>query len=177
MWGSGTYPASVPNPNKTVPNLIPDLSSVRSITAARSGITGTVSFALQTTGTVLAWGANQSGNLGDGTTTERRSPVQLAGLTDIREVVALNPESGPNLYNSSLLALRADGTVFAWGGPVFGRTIRQLSAIVGTAAIPGKIRHIWASGKEFVLFAEDGRLFKLAEGSTVLEPLSAASFQ
>jgi len=37
--------------------------------------------ALKSDGTVWAWGNNQKGELGDGTTTERDTPVQVSGLT------------------------------------------------------------------------------------------------
>lgn len=39
-------------------------------------------------GTVMAYGCNTSGQLGDGTTTNRFTPVQVMGLTDIVAVSA-----------------------------------------------------------------------------------------
>jgi alpha-tubulin suppressor-like RCC1 family protein len=57
-------------------------------------------------GTVRAWGWNNNGQLGDGTITQRLSPVQVAGLINIVAV-----DAGAN-YS---LALRSDGTVWAWG--------------------------------------------------------------
>ena len=38
--------------------------------------------AIKSDGTVWAWGSNGRGELGDGTTTTRRTPVQVSGLTD-----------------------------------------------------------------------------------------------
>ncbi|MDR2702904.1 MAG: hypothetical protein LBB58_00970, partial [Cellulomonadaceae bacterium] len=74
----------------------------------------THSLALRADGTVWAWGANSwdtglnsaHGILGDGTATNRLRPVQVMGLTD---VVAISTAM------HSSLALRADGTVWAWG--------------------------------------------------------------
>src|SRR5690606_16607183 len=63
-------------------------------------------------GTVWAWGWNNSGQLGAGTTTNRLAPVQVKGdvgngyLTDVVAVAAG--------YDHSL-ALKSDGTVWAWG--------------------------------------------------------------
>jgi alpha-tubulin suppressor-like RCC1 family protein len=37
--------------------------------------------AVRSDGTVWAWGLNEDGELGDGTTTDRNTPVQVAGLT------------------------------------------------------------------------------------------------
>ncbi|MBK6323067.1 MAG: hypothetical protein IPF38_13000 [Burkholderiales bacterium] len=41
------------------------------------------SVALKSDGTVLAWGSNASGQLGDSTTIGRNSPVTVAALTDV----------------------------------------------------------------------------------------------
>ena len=64
------------------------------------------SLAVREDGTVWAWGLNASGQLGDGTTTDRMIPVQVAGLTEAVAVAARGNFS---------LALRGDGTVWAWG--------------------------------------------------------------
>ncbi|HYO70524.1 MAG TPA: hypothetical protein VEU33_31035 [Archangium sp.] len=57
-------------------------------------------------GTVWAWGGNGTGQLGDGTSTTRLTPVQVTGLTSIKALAAGDSHS---------LALRTDGTVSAWG--------------------------------------------------------------
>ena len=44
--------------------------------------------ALKQDGTVWAWGDNSSGQLGDGTTTHRTSPVQVPGLTGVSAIAA-----------------------------------------------------------------------------------------
>jgi alpha-tubulin suppressor-like RCC1 family protein len=58
-------------------------------------------------GTAWAWGFNGFGELGDGTTTSRLAPVQVTGLTGVTQV------AGGCMHS---LALRSDGTVWAWGG-------------------------------------------------------------
>jgi alpha-tubulin suppressor-like RCC1 family protein len=67
--------------------------------------------ALKSDGTVWAWGNNESGRLGDGTTTQRITPVQVSGLTGVIAIVAGGTHS---------LALKGDGTVWAWGNGSFG---------------------------------------------------------
>ncbi|HYO57135.1 hypothetical protein [Archangium sp.] len=61
--------------------------------------------ALKQDGTVWAWGYNY-GHLGDGTTTERPTPVQVVGLSGVKAI-------GAGSYHS--MALRQDGTVWTWG--------------------------------------------------------------
>ena len=53
-----------------------------------------------------AWGNNYYGQLGDGTTTNRNTPVQVSGLTGITAISAGD-------FNT--VALKNDGTVWAWG--------------------------------------------------------------
>ncbi len=62
--------------------------------------------ALKSDGTVWSWGYNATGQLGDGTTTQRTSPVQITGLSS---VVAIN--AGPN----HSMAVLADGSARVWG--------------------------------------------------------------
>jgi len=64
------------------------------------------SLELRADGTVWAWGSNSSGQLGDGSHTDSRVPVQSKGLSDVISVAAGGRHS---------LALKADGTVWAWG--------------------------------------------------------------
>jgi hypothetical protein len=46
------------------------------------------SLALKSDGTVWAWGYNGVGELGDGTTTNRTTPVQVSGLSGVRAIAA-----------------------------------------------------------------------------------------
>lgn len=63
-------------------------------------------------GTVVAWGANESGQLGDGTRTDRRAPVPVAGLDGVTVVSAGQGHS---------LALTSSGSVLAWGNNTYGQ--------------------------------------------------------
>lgn len=69
------------------------------------------SLSLQSDGTVLAWGANDLGQLGDSTGIDRHNPVLVSGLSDIIAISASEEHS---------LALKSDGTVWAWGDNNFG---------------------------------------------------------
>jgi len=70
------------------------------------------SLALKRDGTVWAWGCNDYGQLGDNSTTQRNTPVQVQGLTDIIAIAAGWGHS---------VAVKSDGTVWAWGRNQFGQ--------------------------------------------------------
>jgi alpha-tubulin suppressor-like RCC1 family protein len=67
---------------------------------------GNHSLALSTTGVVYAWGANGNGQLGDGTTTNRNTPVETQGLSHAVAVAAGSTHS---------LAIDDQGRLWAWG--------------------------------------------------------------
>lgn len=62
--------------------------------------------AVRSDGTLWAWGKNENGQLGDGTTIQRTAPVQVGSATTWDKVVC-----GPG----HTLARRSDGTLWAWG--------------------------------------------------------------
>ena len=89
------------------PMPIDDLSAVTAVSA------GTLhALAVVQNGEVYAWGANGSGQLGDGTHTKRQRPIQVPGLTNVVDAVA-------GRFHS--LALTEDGRVFAWGANARGQ--------------------------------------------------------
>jgi alpha-tubulin suppressor-like RCC1 family protein len=90
--------------NRLTPVRVSGLTNVVAVSAG--GASGDHALALKADGTVWAWGGNGSGQLGDGTTTERHAPVPVVGLAAVVAVAAGGSHS---------LALRADGTVWAWG--------------------------------------------------------------
>jgi alpha-tubulin suppressor-like RCC1 family protein len=75
------------------------------------------SLALREDGTVWAWGYNGYGQLGDGTTIDRHSPVKVSDLERVSAIVAGRLQ---NISHNSL-ALREDGTVWAWGYNGYGQ--------------------------------------------------------
>jgi alpha-tubulin suppressor-like RCC1 family protein len=64
------------------------------------------SLALLSDGTLWAWGRNAWGELGDGTTEKRSTPVQVRGLTNVQTIAAGGDHS---------FAVLTDGSVWAWG--------------------------------------------------------------
>jgi len=64
------------------------------------------SLAVLESGGIAAWGANDNGQLGDGTRTQRKTSVLVSGMNGVAAVAAGD-------YHS--LALKENGTVWAWG--------------------------------------------------------------
>ena len=76
------------------------------------------SLALRSDGTVVAWGANLSGELGDGTTTNRDVPVQVKGVGGSSALTRVVAVAAGEDYS---LALLHDGIVVAWGDNANGQ--------------------------------------------------------
>lgn len=75
--------------------------------ATQFGAASASGFALLADKTLLGWGQNTSGQLGNGSTTNSSTAATaVSNLTDVTQV-----ESGP--YH--VLALKADGTLWGWG--------------------------------------------------------------
>ena len=81
------------------------------VTAIATGNNFTV--ALKDDGTVWAWGYNNYGDLGDNTTTRRTRPVQVHNSDDTGYLSGVVAVAANSSYHT--LALRDDGTVWAWG--------------------------------------------------------------
>jgi alpha-tubulin suppressor-like RCC1 family protein len=95
------------SPCTPTPTRIPGLTGV---TAIATGSSHTL--ALLEGGTVMSWGSNNTGELGDGTEDWRESPVAVQALSGVVAVSAGESHS---------VALLADGTVEDWGMNWFGQ--------------------------------------------------------
>ncbi|WP_279636146.1 RCC1 domain-containing protein, partial [Corallococcus terminator] len=110
VWGNNNYGQL--GDGTTTSHVTPVL--VKGLTGVRAIAGGTAYSVAQTSdGTIWGWGLNEYGQLGDGTTTTRHTPVQL--LLQVQGVTALA------VGDAHTLALRLDGTVWAWGRNNFGQ--------------------------------------------------------
>lgn len=95
--------------------------------------------------TVMAWGRNTDGQLGDGTNTDSNTPVLVANLTEVIRVSA-------GKYHS--VALKEDGTVWCFGknesgqlgngGTASSNVPVQVSGLTGITGIAGGDEHTLA---------------------------------
>ena len=94
--------------NRAVPTPVIDLAGgVKAITVG-----GLHACALLDSGGVRCWGWNPSGQLGDGTTTDRLTPVSVPGLVNVTAIAAGRDHT---------CALLAGGTVQCWGANFSGQ--------------------------------------------------------
>lgn len=82
--------------------------------------------ALKSDGTIWGWGANNSGQLGNGSTSAKSTPTQIGTASDWVAVSA---------GTSFSLGLRADGTIWSWGSNSSG----QLGNSSATPTVPVQI--------------------------------------
>jgi len=86
-----------------------DFSQCHSFTAITCG--GDHCCLLQSSGELLCWGGNANGQIGDGTTTDRRRPV---GIPDFGSVTAINAAAGTTCAVSDLTT-PGEPRMYCWG--------------------------------------------------------------
>ncbi|MBS1961844.1 MAG: choice-of-anchor D domain-containing protein, partial [Bdellovibrionales bacterium] len=103
-------------------------NGAQSATVSVSGITtatqisagGNNTCARLSDATVKCWGRNQHGEVGDGTTAERHSPVSVSGLTNVASVTVGKIYEWDEGSAGHACALLSDGTVRCWGLNTYG---------------------------------------------------------
>lgn len=88
------------------------VAGLTGITKIASGLNH--SLALDLNGTLWAWGQNTFGQLGNDDTGNTDAPVQVLGMTNVIAIDA-HGYNGEGIFGLSG-AVRADGTVWTWGG-------------------------------------------------------------
>ena len=110
-WGRGSYGrlGLGSSSNRLSPTEITGLGTDNAYIAAQAN----GGMALKSDGRLFNWGKNGDNQLGDGTTTDRLSPVELAAVgSDNAHVVG-------GYYHA--LLLKADGSVLSWGYNRYGQ--------------------------------------------------------
>jgi RHS repeat-associated protein len=147
-----------------------DRAARRTPTAAgTSSSSGSAQATSMPPGTVWGWGENGSGQLGDGTTINRTTPVQMIGLTGVTDIKG-------GFFHS--LALKQDGTVWAAGwndggqlgdGTTTNRsTPVQVIGLTGVTAIARGFYHSLALKQDGTVWSwGENRSGQLGDGTTI----------
>lgn len=105
VWTWNNYPT--PNITQvTIASYPEGLNRINKWVSIDAG--GEQSFGIQSDGTIWAWGVNNIGQLGDYSTIDRATPVQVG---DTRSGEWVSVAAG----NNHSLGLKSDGTLWAWG--------------------------------------------------------------
>lgn len=138
-------------------NVLVRVAGLAEVVSAAAGAGHAV--ALRSDGTVWAWGRNGAGQLGDGTTTNRHAPVQVVGPGDsgfLTEVIAVAAGGEHSL------AIRSDGSIWAWGrndsGQLGDGTAADRSAPVPVTGLPTVVAIAGGQGHSLALSA-DGTVY------------------
>jgi hypothetical protein len=92
---------------RTYPRRMPQLFGVKSVSSGDDHMV-----VLRGDGTVMTWGKNNNGQLGDGTNVDRSTPQAVLNLSHVTSAKA-----GSN----HTIALQEDGTVASWGDNYYGQ--------------------------------------------------------
>lgn len=111
-WGNNTkcQMGESPREQQTTPVRLTELSRLGEVRALASGLAHGV--ALTADGQVWTWGDNQHGQLGDGTSTSRCTPMPVSGVSQVQAIGAGDQHT---------LVTQSDGTVRAWGKNEYGQ--------------------------------------------------------
>ena len=121
-------------------------------TSMSSGVQ--MSLGLNSSGIIWSWGQNSSGQLGDGTTVDKSSPVSVVGgFTDWCQVSGY----------TTVVGLRANGTAWSWGGGPTGQlgdgtTIAKSSPVSVIGGFTDWIK-VEAGGKHISGLRSDGTIW------------------
>ena len=119
------------NVNSNVPVIMNGMGALAGKRVIALGVGGNVtSLAVCSDGTIAAWGAGTSGELGDGTNTGKNIPVPVShtGALSGKTVVAAA------IGGYHCLALCSDGTVVAWGSNTYGQL--GTASVIGWSNVP-----------------------------------------
>lgn len=63
----------------------------------------------------FAWGVNNHGQLGDGTTVNKSSPIEVSGVGNTWAQISAGSSSVPGTPSGIVAAIKTDGTLWTWG--------------------------------------------------------------
>jgi len=149
-WGSNEYGQignELGEEQTSVPLAVGSISTASSVAAGEG-----FGLALLSSGTVMSWGRNSSGQLGDGTISPRKEePVAVSGLTGVTQIAAGGAHG---------MALVGGGVVESWGSDEWGELGNDI--LGGTDDLP-----VAAAGLSKVVGISAGGVHSLAFGEPI----------
>lgn len=140
--GNGELDGSANKTAHPTPEQVPGLSGITQVATD-----GFHTLALRSDGTVWSWGTNDHGEVGDGTTATRFSPVPLS-LAAVTQIAVGSATSA---------AIRSDGTLLTWGDDNSGGLDTSACCRLSVNPVPAP-----AAGLTFVSQIAFGEMYGLA---------------
>ncbi|BDR54406.1 hypothetical protein KIMH_05170 [Bombiscardovia apis] len=168
--------------NQLTPLAISMPSGVGAYTQVSTGSDHTL--AIGDNGTTYAWGANTSGQLGDNTTSNRLSPVQVQTPAGIYHFTHISAASGHSI------GLGDNGQAYSWGSNQYGQLGTTTINVGNTSSVPVQVqlpvgvttfKQATATADWSLAISDTGRIYtwgyngdyELGNGSTLNQPLPA----
>ena len=128
------------------------------------------SYAVMFDGSVMAWGGDSGGSLGNGTSTappQLPKPVLTASNTQLSSVISLETSFG------GVAALRADGSVFGWGSSASGIIPGGSSNTYFAKAIAGLplISKVGSDDSTYYALARNGSVWVWGQGYSAVSQI------
>jgi alpha-tubulin suppressor-like RCC1 family protein len=140
---------------RTRPVTVSGLGSVHVVRGGRD-----MSMALTSDGSVWVWGLGSSGQLGNGTTGSSTTPRKVNSLSSGVLAIAAGRDH--------CLAIKSDGTVWAWGNNTAGEvgdgsTVNRTTPV--NVSLPGPAVQVEAGAEHSVALLADGSVYCWGKGS------------
>lgn len=140
-WGLNTYGQLGDNNGKSNQNTPVSGNGLTDVVQIAAG--GRHACALISDGTVKCWGGNGDGQLGDNSTTERASPVQVRNASDTGNLSNVTSITAGFYYTCATIN---DGALYCWGG----NSGRQLgNNTTSDSSLPVSVKAVDDSGNDF----------------------------
>ena len=162
-YGAGGALGNGSNTSSPVPVAVSSISDVTAI--AGGGSIGGTAYALESNGTVWAWGVGTDGELGDGSFSSSSVPVQVEGITDATAIGA--GELGG-------YAVLSTGRVMAWGDALLSKYLpgsalgngsnRKTDVPVMVKNVTGAVQVAGGGGEVFAVTSA-GRVWAWGDGN------------
>jgi alpha-tubulin suppressor-like RCC1 family protein len=125
-----------------VPTVVPGMSSMVGVGSGQYS-----SFAIRKDGTLFAWGRNDRGELGDGSTTDQYSPEVVGGIGNVAVITS----------GTYTIALLNDGSLYAWGVDL----LTNIGSLVPSQQSTPNSQPVYAiaSGANVTIADQSGRVF------------------
>jgi alpha-tubulin suppressor-like RCC1 family protein len=185
-WGLNSYGEL--GDNSTIGHLVPvAVNTERLISVLHGKVVAAIaagsfrSLAVCSDGTVAAWGANDSGQLGNDTVETSQAPVAVSTASGVSALSGNTAVATASGYTHSLV-LCSDGTVAAWGANSYGQLGDNSTAQRNTpVAVNGSFQFTFTSapGALFSVLSTKNLALSLSNWSSVtgLTEVSPGQFQ